>query len=246
MALEYKSTIFEVKDINKGERSAVIAFATYNNVDRTKDVLRKGSFNRSWTNKADIRLFLNHDPNLVPGKPMDFWEDDSHAYTKAFFGTHTLGEDTLKMLDEGVITDSSFGFKTVKANKIEVKGEAVRELKEIQHFETSVLTHWGANPLSKVQLVTKGLSWSTVEDLKQSIEKMEKFCHNSNASDETIIKMMDELKAMQNIISTFNDTADTLDEDPAASENVNDNEEGEDQDELLSELLLLNAKISMS
>ncbi len=238
MALEYKSTKFEVKDVNKGERSAVIAFATYNNIDRTKDILRKGSFNRSWTNnKSDIRLFLNHDPNLAPGKPTEFWEDDNHAYVKAWFGTHTLGEDTLKMMDEGIITDSSFGFKTIKANNIEIKGEKVRELKELEHFETSILTHWGANPLSKVQMVTKALPMGAVDELKASIDRMEKFCHNTTASDEAIQKILLELQEAKSLF----DTADTSDGNSAASD---ENESNMDSQRLLG-ITLLKFKIAI-
>src|SRR5687767_3518360 len=98
--MEYKSIKFEKKDIDKGQRTAVIAFATYNNIDRDGDVLRRGAFNKSWQEaKEDIRFFLNHDKTQVPGRPIEFWEDDNHAYAKAYLGTHTLGEDVLKMMD---------------------------------------------------------------------------------------------------------------------------------------------------
>lgn len=239
--MEYKGGSFELKEINKGERSAVIAFATYNNIDRTNDILKKGAFAKSWNeSKNDIRLFLNHDPNLAIGKNMDLWEDDNHAYTKAWMGTHTLGEDTLKMLDEGIISDSSFGFKTVKANNIEVKGQKVRELKELKHYEVSALTHWGANPMSKVQTVTKGLNID-IEELKASIARMEKFCRNTTASDETILNILSELKSAQELLSQY-DTAFTPDEEPDASE---ENDEDDLTNEILSGIQIIHSKISI-
>jgi HK97 family phage prohead protease len=217
VSLEFKSTAFEVKDINKGDRTAVIAFATYNNVDKTNDILRKGAFNKTWAeNKSDIRFFFNHDPNQVPGKPLDFFEDDNHAYAKAYLGTHTLGEDTLKMMDEGIITDSSFGYKAVRHSMIEVKSsnKKARELKEVYQGEFSVLTHWGANPLSKVKNVTKGY-YEDMEGLKERFLRLNKFIRNTTASDDAIkaaIKEADEIKSI-----LFDDTADTSDGTPPAS-----------------------------
>jgi HK97 family phage prohead protease len=161
---EYKAINFEVKDLDKGKREAVIAHATYNSMDRVKDISRKGMFTKSWKeSKEDIGFLLNHDENQTPGKILDVWEDDEHAYTKAFCGTHTLGNDTLIMMDEGVIKKASFGYIVEKKSYIEVKGQKVRELKEVKHLETSVLTKLQAHPDSKVISVTKAFEQMGVE-----------------------------------------------------------------------------------
>lgn len=216
--MEYKSTPLELKDLNKGDRTAVIAFATYDNIDLGKDILRKGAFTKSWTeNKSDIRLFYNHDQQQTPGRADDFSEDDSHAYVKAYFGTHTLGEDVLKMLDEKIITDASFGFSPVRTNKIEIKGETIRELKELKLHEASVLSGWGMNPLSKVRTVNKNLDLN-LSQLQEKLGNLERFCHNTTASDECIKHFLSEIKAIQKIISEY-DTAITSDGTPIVSAN---------------------------
>jgi HK97 family phage prohead protease len=205
---ETKSIILEVKDFDKGKREAVIAHAAYNNIDRTKDISRKGMFNKSWTdNKEDISFYKNHDSNQVPGKPVDFWEDDSFAYTKVFLGTHTMGEDTLKMLDEGIIKKASFGYIAEKKNFIEVKGEKVRELKEVRHIETSVLTVLQANPLASVRSVTKAADDDILE-LRESLLLMEKFCRNTGATDAAIKSILLEIEQAKHILYRY-DTADT-------------------------------------
>jgi HK97 family phage prohead protease len=156
MSLEFKSIPLEVKDVDTQHRTAIIAHATYDNIDRGKDILRKGAFAKSWKeHKDDVAFYLNHNDEMAPGKVVELFEDDNHAYTKAWMGTHTLGDDTLKMMDEGVIKKASFGFLPVKANKIEVKGVKVREIKELYHGETSVLTKLQMNPGSGVISVTK-------------------------------------------------------------------------------------------
>lgn len=223
--IEYKSIDLELKDFNKGKREAVIAHATYNNIDLTKDIARKGMFNKSWRErKGDIELYVNHDPDRVPGKPLDFWEDDSHAYTKAYFGTHTLGNDTLIMLDEGIIRKASFGYIPEKKDYLTIKGEKIRELKEVMHVETSVLTVRQANPLSKIVSVSKSLDSNDINELKQSIEAMEKFCRNSNASDDCIKSILNEIDEARKILLKY-DTVDTeplSNTQPAASGNKED------------------------
>lgn len=156
--MERKAINFELKDIDKEKRTAVIGHAVYDNIDRTRDVSRKGMFNKSWTeNKGDINFYLNHNDEQAPGKVTDVFEEGNTAYTKAWLGTHTLGNDVLIMMDEGVIKKASFGYIVQKKNYIEVKGVKVRELKEVQHLETSVLTKIPANPLAGVVSVTKSL-----------------------------------------------------------------------------------------
>jgi hypothetical protein len=156
--MERKALPLEVKDLDTSKRTAIIAHAAYDNIDRVNDVSRKGMFTKSWNeSKSDISLYLNHDDTLAPGRVEDVFEDGDKAMTKAWFGTHTLGNDTLIMMDEKVIRFASFGYITEKSNPITIKGKSVRELKEVRHLETSVLTKLPANPKSGVVSVTKAM-----------------------------------------------------------------------------------------
>ena len=198
-----KSIDFELKDLDKSSRTAIVAYSTYNNFDSDQDIVRKGAFTKSWKESAkDIRFFLNHDKNMVPGKPTEFFEDERHAYAKSYLGTHTLGEDVLKMMDEGIITNASFGALPVKgkANKIPGKGY---EFKELILREYSVLTHWGANSESGVKSVSKELD----------INKLEKFVRNTSCSDETIQMV---LKVIEDYRATEDNTVSTQDEPDAS------------------------------
>ena len=203
--LETKSIKLDVKGLDKGAREAIVAFAAYNNIDRTKDISRKGMFNKSWAeNREDIAFYKNHDSDQSPGLIKEFWEDDNFAYVKVFLGTHTLGEDTLKMMDEGIITKASFGYNPIKKDFIEVKGQRIRELKEVYWGEVSVLTKLQANPLAKVQSVTKSDDfYNDIVELKASILLMEKFCHNTSATDECIKSALKEIEQAKHIISKY-------------------------------------------
>lgn len=156
--MERKALQLELKDLSKEKRTATIAHAVYDNIDRTGDISRKGMFNASWAeSKSDISFYLNHDDEKVPGKVLDVYEDEKKAYTNVYLGNHTLGNDTLIMMDEGVIKSASFGYITVKKEMKQHNGRSIRELKEVKHNETSVLTKLPANPLAGVISVTKSL-----------------------------------------------------------------------------------------
>jgi HK97 family phage prohead protease len=149
-----------IKDIDFQKRTAVIAQATYSTEDREKDMAHKGMFTKSWNEaREDIRLFKNHNKYSGPGRVDDFWEDDQHAYIKAYLGTHTEGEDTLRQLDEKIIVASSFGYNPIKAPKRD--GRKGFDLMEVQWLETSVLTHWGAHKDSGVVSVLKHFDFDT-------------------------------------------------------------------------------------
>lgn len=166
--VQTKSIPLEVKDIDTGKRTAVICHAVHDNLDRTMDVGRKGMFTKSWQeSKDDISFYFNHDDTQAPGPVTDVFEEGNKAFTQVKCGTHTLGNDTLIMLDEKTIRWASYGYIPVRTNAIKVKEKSARELIEVKHIETSVLTKMPANPLAGVVSVTKSFSLQT-KNLSQS------------------------------------------------------------------------------
>jgi HK97 family phage prohead protease len=236
--IETKDIVFELKDMDKQKRTAVIAHAVYDNIDRGKDVSRKGMFNKSWQeNKGDISFYLNHNDEQAPGKVVDVFEDTKNAYTKTWLGTHTLGNDTLIMMDEGIIKKASFGYITIQSSPLSVKGQMVRELKEVAHIETSVLTKMPMNPLAGVVSVTKMFDSNDIEDLAFHVKTMERFCRNTQASDTAIKSILSEIENIKAILLKYN-TANTQKDDdpiePVASGNNEDDKAKADQLYLLT------------
>lgn len=162
-----KAIDLSVKDIDLSKREAVIAHATYKSLDGDGDRSNRGMFDKSWKESFNLlRFFLNHKKDQAPGKALKAWDDGDHAYTHVKLGTHTLGEDVLKMLDEGVIVAASFGFDPIKMKDIKGKG---KDFLEVKHYETSVLTHWGAHVSSGPVAVMKqmGAMPFTLKQLSQ-------------------------------------------------------------------------------
>jgi HK97 family phage prohead protease len=153
-----------VSDVDLGKREAKVSFATYKSRDRDGDRANQGMFNKSWQEFKDVRLFKNHDKNIAPGKILKMWDDPSHAYGHLKLGTHTEGDDVLKQMSEGIISDTSYMFYALKADPLPGGGQ---DLREVFHKEISVLTHWGAHPGSKVMAVQKSAEAFGPEVLKQ-------------------------------------------------------------------------------
>jgi HK97 family phage prohead protease len=150
-----KAIDLSVKDIDLSKREAVIAFATYKSLDKDGDLSNRGMFDKSWKeNFGLVRYFLNHDKKQAPGRILRLWDDSEHAYAQVKHGTHTLGDDVLKQLDEQIIVAASFGFDPLKYKDIKGKGKSFTE---VQHYEVSGLTHWGAHDSSGPVAVMKAL-----------------------------------------------------------------------------------------
>lgn len=207
-----------VKDFDESRREAVIAFATYNSLDSDQDIATKGMFNKSINEHFDkIRFFKNHDKNIALGLIKEFMEDDMHAYVRVQFSKATAGNDAWIMAQEGVMKDASYGFTPIKQEKIEGKG---RRFKEVKLYEVSLLTHWGAHPMSGLRSIEKGVSNEELKDLESHVHLLEKFIRNTKASDETIKQAIDQLEIIKtflniNTVSTQNEppTSDTKSED---------------------------------
>lgn len=151
---EYKATEpIELTELNTERKTAVIAHAVYDNVDKKKDIARRGMFTKSWKENKAVDFLIDHDKAQKPGKVTDLYDDEKKAYTKVKFSGSTLGTDTMLMMDEGIIRGASFGFYAIKANKIEIKGQKVRELKEVFQDETTVT--YALSPINDMAGVVK-------------------------------------------------------------------------------------------
>lgn len=153
--MEQKSLLFELKDLNYGSRTAIIAHAVYNNIDLVGDISTKGMFDKSWQENKSIDFYFNHDSGSVPGSVLRTYEDETKAYTEVKFGNWKLGDDMIAMIDAGVIKGESFSYETIRKEFKEVTGKKVRVLKEVKHIETSLLTKNPANPLAGIVSLTK-------------------------------------------------------------------------------------------
>lgn len=144
----------EFKSIETSKRTAVIKHACYGSIDKTGDITHKGSFTKSW-NETTPKFCLNHELKQRLGSVTGTSEDNEGAYTHVKFGTWSLGNDALEMAEQGIFDGASFMYEVKKKDYTEVKGRKIRNLREVSHIETSLLTiepaHDGAGIVSLIK-----------------------------------------------------------------------------------------------
>lgn len=202
-----------IKDVD-GKQGIVTGYASaFNNVDSDGDIIRKGAFVKSImetgpkSTKPRIKHLLNHNTTQPVGKLLDLEEDEHGLSYESQIGTHILGVDFIKMVESGLITEHSIGYKTMRRNQIQDYAGYMKspangwfELIELQLWELSPLTAWGANPNTPLT----GMKGKEKEDAIQALynrqKNIERFCRNSTASDETIELLLLESKQLTQMI----------------------------------------------
>lgn len=199
----YKASVLpaSVKDVDPNKGIVTGYFSAFNNKDADGDIIIKGAFAKTiqenGPNSASPRIkhLLNHSVSLPLGKPIVLQEDQKGLYYESQIGTHTLGQDFLKMVESGLITEHSIGFKTIKEERDE-KDVSTNYIKEVKLWEGSSLTAWGSNPDTPLT----GMKSLTSEQLIGKQAAIEKFCRNSTATDETIEMLLLHSKQLSQII----------------------------------------------
>ena len=186
----------EIMDLNPKQGIVTGYFSKFNNVDSDGDIIRPGSFTKTIRENGPqstlprIKHLLNHDPSLPLGVLKSLTEDNYGLAYESQIGSHEGGEDFIKMVESGLITEHSIGFKIIKRNQIQSYENYLKnpsagqyEITEVKLYEGSSLTAWGANPLTPI---TSLKSMNDLDMLVAKHEAIDKFCRNSSATDDTI------------------------------------------------------------
>lgn len=212
---QYKAIPCEFKDIDKKEGIVKGYFSAFGVKDSDNDIVVKGAFAKSIKERGPasarprIKWFLNHDATQVPGVLKELYEDDyGLAYTgKA--GTHNLGRDFIKMAESGIITEHSHGFRVVAE---EQKSDA-NYMTELYLYEGSSLTAWGANEYTPL---TGMKSEDRIDKISERVKRLEKFCRNTDATDECVEGLLIEIKQLSQLLIDYSTQA--AEEAPAPDE----------------------------
>jgi HK97 family phage prohead protease len=198
----YKAFDLSVKDLDTKQGIVTGYFASFNTVDSDGDVFVPGAFSKSIKENFNrIKHLLDHDTRKAVGKIQTLKEDEFGLYYESKIGQHSAGVDFMKMVEGGLITEHSVGFRIPK-NKSEQK-DGVTYLKEVQLFEGSSLQTWGANqntPLIGVKSLFKDAAI-----VEQRIKALEAFCRNTDATDEAIELLLIEVKQLTQLVADMQD-----------------------------------------
>jgi HK97 family phage prohead protease len=209
---EYKGLTMplEIKDVDSKQGIITGYFAAFNTVDSDRDVIRKGAFATTIRNQGPnsktprIRHLLNHNPSEPLGELQSLKEDDYGLLYESKIGSHNLGQDFLKMVESNLVKEHSIGYSVVKRNQVgqwdDPKGGAVWELTELKLYEGSSLTGWGANQYTPL-LGAKGEI--DIDRVQEQISNLEKFCRNTDATDQCIELCLLEIKQLGALVQAM-------------------------------------------
>ena len=168
-------------------------FAMFGNKDLDGDIIERGAFaktvsERGPNGKGLIKYLLDHDKYKVVAKINELEEDSKGLRYVAKIGSHSLGQDFLKMVESGLINQHSFGFVPIKEQYDQVS--KANRIKEVMMLEGSAIQFLGANPET---------SMIELKDMTQAIElinKLEKFIKTSDVTDETMQEIENKIKSL--------------------------------------------------
>lgn len=187
----FKICKLDVKDIDSAKGIVQFYAGTYE-MDSMKDIITKSAYTKTLAeNKARIKHFKNHNINLIPGVVTDIMCDTKGLLCSSQLMPSTCGKDTQIEYEFKAITEHSMGYVPV-TGKVEYK-DGGRIIKEVELWEVSSLTHWGANEdTPMVSLKSRG-----VAGLQQHVEALHNILHKSSISDERAIILEKELSQIQ-------------------------------------------------
>ncbi len=199
------------KDID-GKKGIVTGyFADFNTIDSDGDVIKQGAFTKTIaatgpnSPKPRIKHLMNHSVSQPLGVLSSLKEDGKGLLYESKIGTHSLGIDFIKMAESGLITEHSIGYRTLKYNQVKPyddfkEGDVARELVEVKLYEGSSLTAWGANPNTPLTGI-KSLNQTELNKIISRSEAIEKFCRDTEATDETIEMLLLYSKQLLQVIA---------------------------------------------
>lgn len=205
----YKGMKFKTADRIKGidEKKGIVemVWSMMDVEDSDGDIIKSGAYKKTIDEKGPessrprIKWFKNHDPWDSPGKLLELYEDNKELVAVGQTVDTTLGRDTLIEIKEGIITEHSVGFD-IPGGKAATRSEGGLEIKEVNLWEGSSLTHWGANEFTPVRDVK---SKEGREVLVKQIERLQKAMKIKEFSDEKYIELHVEFQRLTNIIKSL-------------------------------------------
>lgn len=209
-----------VKDIDTKGRIITGYAAAFGNIDFGGDLIEPGAFSKTIAERGpgsrNKIFFLNqHDSWQVLGKPKVLKEDSYGLYHESPILNTTLGNDVLKMFQAEVLDSFSIGYRIITENRV----DDVNHLKELYLYEFSSVTF----PMNESAIAT-GIKSIDRDKLKERIDRAEKFCRTTDASDDTIELLLIQIKQLQQILVDLTTT--TPPEDTTEPETQKDEDVG--------------------
>lgn len=196
---KYGRPFSEIKDLDFEKRTVQAYYANFENVDSDNDIISSKAYVKSINDrgpqaeKPRIKHLFNHWE--AAGNVKELGQDNKGAWFVSKLGRHTVGNDTLLMYEDGIITEHSHGFEVVKSGNTEIEGKGVRVIEEAVLWEVSSLDKWGANMHTPVMKSLEDKAYWA-----KKIEAIQKALRMGKYTDETFELLEIQLKQIQQLL----------------------------------------------
>jgi len=179
-----------VMDVDMAKRTAKVVWSRMYNTDLDQDIIVPEAFTKTISEsgpngKNMIWSLVDHTPNFknALGKPKELYVDGDKLIAVTKIVDTAIGEDMIKMYNEGLINQHSIGFATIKSENDNNTG--IRTIKELKLYEGSAVL-WGANPETPTLDMMKSIEPSKVKKhLTDRLTKLAKAFRHGTFTDET-------------------------------------------------------------
>lgn len=196
---KYGMPFSEIKDLDFSKRVVQAYYANFEKVDSDMDLIDVNCYKKSIKDRGPasdhprIKHLYNHWD--AAGTITELDQDSKGAFFTSKLGRHTVGNDTLLMYEDGIITEHSHGFEVLRDSETTIDEEKVRIIEEAVLWEVSSLDKWGANmhtPVIKSKQDKR--QWS------KRIEIIEKALREGKYTDETFELLEIQLKQIKQLL----------------------------------------------
>lgn len=145
--LEFKTGQLEAKaDLSKHEFEGYAS--VFGNKDDGGDIVEQGAFKDSLTIRGKrVKVLWQHNVYMPIGKPKTLEEDSKGLKFHARVSRTAVGNDTMILINDGVIEEMSIGFRTTK-DSYDTES-STRHILKAELWEISPVT-WGMNALTEI------------------------------------------------------------------------------------------------
>ena len=206
----YKNTScsLPILEVKADSESGIVEgyFSGFGNIDSDQDRILSGAFSKSIkehgpdsSSNRKIAHLAYHDTTRPLGVLQELKEDQTGLYFRSKMGSHTEGQDFLKMYQEGIIREHSIGFNYI-GDKIKQTTETDEEGREYSVWNISEVKLWeGSAVVFGANSETPNLS------IVKSQEDINKHLEEINERMEVFIKALtdDELSQKYNDLFTL-------------------------------------------
>jgi HK97 family phage prohead protease len=172
---------FKDADIKKGIVTGYLS--EFNTIDVDGDQLQKGAYSKSikecgpGSSKPRIKYLQDHDKTKCVGVFQVLKEDNTGLYYEAKVGRHGPARDYLLMCEDGIITEHSVMFHTLKQTAM----EGYNLITEVKLWEGSGLQAWGANSNTPIVAI------KSHEEIAEMFKKLEKALKHGSYTDDAML-----------------------------------------------------------